>query len=73
MEEALRAYTAGNAYGVFAEDRRGRLAPGYLADLVLIDRDLTRIPPEEIEQAAVRATIVGGRVVYEMKGGTVSP
>src|SRR5918992_423722 len=53
VEEALRAYTAGNAYGVFAEDRRGRLAPGYLADLVLLDQDLTRIPPEEIEKAAV--------------------
>jgi predicted amidohydrolase YtcJ len=64
VEEALRAYTAGNAYGVFAEDRRGRLAQGYLADLVLLDRDLTRIPPEEIEKAAVKATVVGGRVVF---------
>ncbi len=64
VEEALRAYTAGNAYGVFAEDRRGRLAPGYLADLVLLDRDLTRIPPEELEQATVKATVVGGRIVY---------
>ena len=64
VEEALRAYTSGNAYGVFAEDRRGKLAPGYLADLVVLDRDLTRIPAEEIEQAAVTATVVGGRVVY---------
>ncbi len=64
VEEALRAYTAGNAYAVFAEDRRGKLAPGYLADLVLLDRDLTRIPPEEIGQAAVKATVVGGKVVY---------
>jgi predicted amidohydrolase YtcJ len=64
VEEALRAYTMGNAYSVFAEDRRGRLAPGYLADLVLVDRDLTRIPPEEIEQATVKATVVGGRVVF---------
>jgi predicted amidohydrolase YtcJ len=64
VEEALRAYTSGNAYGVFAEDRRGRLAPGYLADLVLLDRDITRIPPEEIEQAAVEATVVGGKVVF---------
>jgi predicted amidohydrolase YtcJ len=68
VEEALRAYTTGNAYGVFAEGRRGRLAPGYLADLVLLDRDLTRITPEEIEQAAVKATVVGGRVVYEAGG-----
>ena len=64
VEEALRAYTSGNAYGVFAEDRRGKLAPGYLADLVVLDRDLTRIPAEEIEQAAVKTTVVGGRVVY---------
>ena len=64
VEEALQAYTGGNAYGVFAEGRRGRLAPSYLADLVLLDRDLTRIPPEEIEQAQVKATVVGGRVVY---------
>src|SRR6185312_16916516 len=62
VEEALRAYTAGDAYGVFAERTRGRLAPGYKADLVLLDRDLTRIPPEEIERAAIRATVVGGRV-----------
>ena len=34
VEEALRAYTAGDAYGVFAEQKRGKLAPGYLADLV---------------------------------------
>jgi len=64
VEEALRAYTTGNAYGVFADARRGKLAPGMLADLVLLDRDLTRIPPEEIEQAAVTATVVGGRVVF---------
>ncbi len=64
VEEALRAYTAGGAYGVFAEGRRGRLIPGYLADLVLLDRDLTRIPPEEIAQVKVRTTIMGGKVVF---------
>ena len=72
VEEALRAYTMANAYGVFAEDRRGKLAPGYLADLTLIDRDLTRVPAEEIEQAAITATVVGGRVVFERKKATVS-
>ena len=67
VEEALRAYTAGNAYGVFAERTRGRLAPGYKADMVLLDQDLTRIPPEAIERAAVRVTVVGGKVVYRAK------
>jgi predicted amidohydrolase YtcJ len=67
VEEALRAYTAGNAYGVFAEQARGKLAPGYLADLVLLDQDLTAIPPEAIEKASVRATVVGGKVVYSAR------
>jgi len=67
VEEALRAYTSGNAYGVFAERRRGRLAPGFKADLVLLDQDLTRIPPEAIERVSVRTTLTGGRVVYQAK------
>jgi predicted amidohydrolase YtcJ len=67
VEEALRAYTAGNAYGVFAEKTRGRLAPGYQADLVLLDRDLTTIPPEQIDRVTVRNTVVGGRVVFSSR------
>jgi predicted amidohydrolase YtcJ len=64
VEEALRAYTSGNAYGTYAEGTRGKLAPGYAADLVLLDQDLTAIPLEAIERAAVRATVVGGKVVF---------
>jgi predicted amidohydrolase YtcJ len=64
VEEALRAYTATNAFGVFAESTRGRLAPGYLADLVLLDRNLTSIPPGTINQTQVRATVIGGKVVF---------
>jgi predicted amidohydrolase YtcJ len=64
VEEALRAYAAGNAYAVFAEGTRGKLAPGYLADITVLDVDLTAIPPEEIERAGVRATVVGGKVVF---------
>jgi len=64
VEEALRCYTVNNAYAMFAEDRRGMLQPGYLADLVVLDRDLTRIPPTSIEQTKVVATLVGGRVVF---------
>jgi predicted amidohydrolase YtcJ len=64
VEEALRAYTAGNAFGVFAEKKRGRLAPGYLADLVVLDQDLTKVRPDAIERAKVLKTIVAGRVVY---------
>ena len=65
LDEALRAYTAGVAYAGFAERRVGVLRPGMLADLVLLDRDLFRSAPEAIAEARVRATVVGGRVVYE--------
>jgi len=64
VEEALQAYTVHNAHGVFAEATRGRLAPGYRADLVVLDQDLFTIPPEAIAQAAVRVTVSAGRVVY---------
>jgi predicted amidohydrolase YtcJ len=67
VEEALRAYTGTNAYGVFAEKSRGRLAPGYLADLVVLDRDLTSISPETINQAQIQATVIGGKVVFQKK------
>ena len=67
VEEALRAYTSGSAYAVVAEGRRGQLKPGYLADLVLLDRDLTRIPPEEIAQVKVVTTVMGGRVVFSAR------
>ncbi|CAN5663829.1 amidohydrolase [soil metagenome] len=65
VEEALRAYTTGSAYAEFAEGTKGTLAPGKLADLVLIDRDITRIPSESIRDARVMLTVVGGRVVFE--------
>ncbi len=64
VDEALRAYTAENAYGVFAEGRRGVLKPGMRADLVLLDRDVTAIDPVDIPKTQVLATIAGGQVVY---------
>jgi predicted amidohydrolase YtcJ len=63
-QEALRAYTAGNAYGMYAEKTLGKLVPGSLADIVVLDRDLTRVRPETIEDAKVLTTVVGGKVVY---------
>ena len=65
LEEALRSYTYENAYGVFAEESRGMLKPGYLADLVLLDQDLTSVAPNQIEAVKVKATVVGGKIVYQ--------
>jgi hypothetical protein len=65
LAPALRAYTAGNAYAVFAEGKWGTLAPGYYADLAVLDRDPFALQPESLATARIRYTIVGGRVVYE--------
>jgi predicted amidohydrolase YtcJ len=63
VEEALRAYTVGGAYASFDESRKGTLSAGKLADLVIVDRDLFKLPPEEIRNAKVLTTVVGGKVV----------
>jgi predicted amidohydrolase YtcJ len=65
VEEAVRAYTWGSAYAEFAEQAKGTIAPGKLADLVILDRDIFRVDPAEIEKAKVKMTIMDGRVVYE--------
>jgi predicted amidohydrolase YtcJ len=67
VEDALRAYTAGGAFASFEENDKGTIERGKLADLVLVDRDLTRIAPETIRDAHVMLTIVGGTPVYERK------
>lgn len=63
VEEALRAYTAANAWGTYMEGKTGVLGPGMLADLVVLDQNLTDIAPESIRDVKVLATLVGGRVV----------
>ena len=68
MEEAIELYTLASAYAEFMEDRKGMIKKGYLGDIVIYDRDLMKIPPEEIMRALVDYTIVGGKVVYQREG-----
>ena len=63
--DALRIYTAGSAAAAGREDELGQIAPGYLADFVVLDRDVTACDPQEIQSAQVLATFVGGRQVFE--------
>jgi predicted amidohydrolase YtcJ len=65
VEEALHAYTTGSAYAAFEEKEKGTIAPGKLADLVVLSDDLFGIAPERIRDVRVLMTIVGGRTVYE--------
>lgn len=64
LEETLRAYTAGSARAGYADDRLGRIAPGMLADLVVLDRDVFQEDPERLVESRVDLTVVEGRVVY---------
>ena len=64
VEEALLAYTRNGAFASFEEDSKGTLAPGKLADIVILDRDITQVPVEEIKDVKVLRTIVDGRTVF---------
>jgi hypothetical protein len=65
MGETLYAYTQGSAYAEFAEAWKGKLAPGYVADFVVLDRDLTAVPAHEILGTVVLRTVVGGKTAYQ--------
>jgi len=67
VEEALRAYTREGAYASFEDGTKGMLAPGMLADLVIMDRDPREVPPVEIRSIRVVRTVVGGRTVYQRR------
>ena len=64
VEEALHATTVAPAWLAYDERRRGKLLPGFLADLVVLSRDPLECPPEELDTVEVVATMVGGRWVH---------
>jgi predicted amidohydrolase YtcJ len=64
VEAALRHYTCDGAYATFDEQVRGTLAPGMLADFVVLSRDILTIPPREIPATKVLLTVMGGRDTY---------
>jgi predicted amidohydrolase YtcJ len=65
VEQALRAYTQGSAYASFEEKEKGTIAPGQLADIVVLSDDLFSIPPERIREIHAVTTVVGGKVVFQ--------
>jgi len=67
VEEAIACYTAGGARFGFEENAKGRVEPGMLADLVVLDED-PLIEPARIDERTVEMTFVGGEPVYEREG-----
>lgn len=64
IAEAIYAYTQASAFAEFREARKGRLEPGFLADFVVLDRDLLAATPSEILTTRVLRTVVGGKTVF---------
>jgi hypothetical protein len=65
IDQALFAYTQGSAFAEFSEGFKGKLVPGDVADFIVLDRDLTRVPAPEILKTRVLRTVVDGRTVYQ--------
>ena len=65
VEEAVRAFTVGSAFAEFQERVKGTISAGKLADLILLDRDIFKTDPTEIEKAKVVMTVVDGRVLFD--------
>jgi hypothetical protein len=64
VEEAIRAYTWGNAFAAGEEKSRGTLAPGFLADITILSDDIFRTAPEKIPGIEVLGTIIGGEIAF---------
>jgi predicted amidohydrolase YtcJ len=65
LQEAVAGYTVEGAYAEFAENRKGRLKPGYLADLVVLSGDLEATDKHMLHEIKPLTTICGGRITYQ--------
>ena len=65
MQQALQGYTSGAAYAAGMEDRSGKLAPGYFADLIVLAQDPFAIPPADVLEMESLSTMVGGEWVWQ--------
>lgn len=65
VEEAVECYTINNAYAEFAENEKGSITPGKLADFVVLSDDIFNIPAERIKDVKVLMTVLGGKIIYQ--------
>ena len=63
--DTLESYTTDNAWVEFNEHRKGRLAPSFMADIVVMRDNLERLDPDDLESTGAAVTISGGHVVFE--------
>lgn len=65
IQQGITAYTSSAAFAEFAEEDKGTLTPGKLADFVVLDRDITQVAPADILETRVLRTVVGGKTVFQ--------
>lgn len=65
IEEAIKGYTINGAYAEFAESKKGSIEKGKLADLVVLDQNLFKIPPAEIKDVQVKMTVLNGKIIHK--------
>ena len=65
VQSAIDSYTVESAYMEFKEDRKGRIKPGFYADIVVLDSDIFTVDPMKIKDILPVMTMVGGKVVYK--------
>ncbi|CUU10812.1 hypothetical protein JGI3_02049 [Candidatus Kryptobacter tengchongensis] len=68
VAEAVECYTINNAYAEFAENEKGSITPGKLADFVVLSDNIFNIPPEKIKDVKVLMTVLGGKIIYKSSG-----
>ena len=64
-QEALESWTLAGAYAAFEEKVKGSIEPGKFADFLVLDRDVMTVAPREVPEVRIKATYVGGKVVYQ--------
>jgi predicted amidohydrolase YtcJ len=73
LNEAIYAYTQASAFAEFREKEKGRLEPGYLADIIVLDRDITSATPQQLLHTRVLRTVVNGETFYTAASATGEP
>jgi hypothetical protein len=72
LKAAIDAYTSGAAWASFDEQRKGTIAPGMLADLVVLSEDIFEAPASRLGSTRIAVTIFDGRIVYRRNGATTN-
>ena len=70
VQQSIDNYTIGSSYQQFMENSKGKLQVGYLADYIVLDRDIFTCDKKDIKNIEVLETVIGGKTVYDKQKGT---